>query len=344
MTTQAAIGLDLGGTTYSVAWLDESGALRDALTLATQSHRPPSDIVADLAGTIQTTAQKARRAGYSVVGTGIGVPAVIDPWAGKVLLPPNFAEGWNNFPLAAALTQATHIPTWLINDARSFTFAESRIGAGKGHQHLLGITLGTGVGGGLVLNGQLYLGRWGTAGEFGHQVYDPHGPRCGCGGFGCIEVFASGPAIVAAAARPLRQGRTPLLREIIQGSLHNLTPKAVAQAAQAGEEECIEIYRQVGRVLGIGISNVLSVLGLEAVVVGGGVAQAGRLLFDPIWQTLQEHQYMVREHLSTLQIKPAQLDEPGVMGAAVYAAEQYALEQHQQASQPTQLKGLKGAL
>lgn len=328
MAKQTSIGLDLGGTNFSVAWLDESGALRDTLTLETQSHRPASEIVTDLASAIQTTAPKARQEGYTVIGSGIGVPAVIDPWVGLVLLPPNFAEGWHHYPLAATLTQATQIPTWLINDARSFTFAESRMGAGKGYRHLLGITLGTGVGGGLILNGQLYLGRWDTAGEFGHQVYDPQGPRCGCGGFGCIEVFASGPAIVAAAARHLRQGRTPLLREIIQGSLDNLSPKAVALAAQAGEEECIEIYRQVGRALGIGISDVLSVLELEAVVIGGGAARAGNLLFEPIWQTLEQHQYMVREHLSKPQIKPAQLNEPGVMGAAVYAAEQYAAEQY----------------
>lgn len=328
----ASIGLDLGGTTYSVAWLDPAGRLHDGVSLETRSYRPPGEIVADLASSIQATAQKAHQAGYRVSGAGIGVPAVIDPWAGKVLLPPNFAEGWHGLPLAAQLQEATGIPTWLINDARSFTFAESRWGAGRGFAHLLGITLGTGVGGGLILGNRLYLGRWGTAGEFGHQIHDPHGPSCGCGGYGCIEVFASGPSIVAAAARPLRQGRTPILREIIQGSLDNLTPKAVAEAAQRGEAECTEIYRRVGEVLGLGICNVLSTLGLERVVIGGGVAAAGDILFEPIRQTIQRHQYMVRDYLSQLEVVPAQLEEPGVMGAAVWAMEQAEPQSRGQAS------------
>lgn len=332
----ASIGLDLGGTTYSVAWLDDAGNLHDGVSLETHSYRPPGEIVADLARSIQATAQKARQAGYTVSGAGIGVPAVIDPWAGKVLLPPNFAEGWHGFPLAAQLQGATGIPTWLINDARSFTFAESRWGAGRGFAHMLGITVGTGVGGGLILNHQLYLGKWGSAGEFGHQIHDPHGPSCGCGGYGCIEVFASGPSIVSAAARPLRQGRTPILREIIGGSLDNLSPKAVAEAAHQGEAECIEIYRRVGEVLGLGICNVLSTLGLERIVIGGGVAAAGDILFEPIRQTILRHQYMVRDYLSQLEVVAAQLDEPGVMGAAVWAMEQAGqAEQAQSRGQPS---------
>lgn len=320
----ASIGLDLGGTTYSLGWLDQEGRLRDLVSLETHSYRPPAEIVADLARATQATVEKARLAGYSVIAAGVGVPAVIDPWAGKVLLPPNFAEGWHGLALAAQLRALTGLPTWLVNDARAFTFAESRLGAGRGYSHLLGITVGTGVGGGLILNGQLYLGRWGTAGEFGHQVYDPHGLVCGCGGGGCIEAYASGPAIVAAAARPLRQGRVPILREIIGNSLDRLSPKAVAEAALAGEEECRAIYRQVGRVLGLGISNVLSVLGLEAVVIGGGVAEAGDILLEPIRETIRHHQFMIAEHLHELKILRAELDEPGVMGAAVWAAEQWA--------------------
>ena len=321
MQQVVSIGLDLGGTSFGVGWLGADGRLGGLRQLETHSYRPRDEIISDMAEAIRQTAQQAEAQGLTVSGVGVGVPAVIDPWEGRVLLPPNFADGWHGFPLALALEAKTGLPTVLINDARAFTFAEARLGAGKGAQHVLGITLGTGVGGGLVLNGELYLGRWGTAGEFGHQVVEPNGVRCGCGGFGCIEAYASGPAIVGAGVRPLRQGRMPILRELISGKLDDLTPKEVAEAAQRGEEECLEIYAQAGRAVGIGISNVLSLLGLGTVVIGGGIAEAGKVLFDPIWATVRRHQYMVAEHLSELKIVPAELEEPGVLGAAVWARE-----------------------
>lgn len=321
MRQQVSIGLDLGGTSFSVGWLGTEGGLYGLSVRETRSYRPRDEIVADMAEAIARAARAAEAEGVTVAAVGIGVPAVIDPWQGRVLLPPNFAAGWHGFPLALALEAKTGFPTVLINDARAFTFAESRLGAGRGSEHLLGITLGTGVGGGLVLNGELYLGRWGTAGEFGHQVVEPGGVRCGCGGFGCIEAYASGPAIVGAAVRPLRQGRMPILRELIGGELEALTPKEVAEAAARGEAECREIYARAGQALGIGISNVLSLLGLDTVVIGGGIAEAGKVLFDPIVETVHRHQYMMAEHLSELRIVRAELLEPGVLGAAVWAAE-----------------------
>lgn len=318
MSEAVTIGLDLGGTTFATGYLvgDELAALTTQETL---SHRPPGAIVDDMAEAIRRTAQAAHRAGHTVSGVGIGVPAVIDPWAGRVLLPPNFADGWAGFPLAGAITDATGFRAVLINDARSFTFAEARMGAGKGAKHLLGITVGTGIGGGLVLDGNLYLGKWGTAGEFGHQIYNPHGISCGCGAIGCIESYASGPAIVAAATRPLRQGRMPHLRELIQGSLDNLSPKAVAEAAAGGDKECTEIYHHAGEAIGIGITNVMSLLGLERVVIGGGVAAAGDVLFEPINQTVLRYSKMTGEHHP--EIVPAVLEEPGIVGAAVWARE-----------------------
>lgn len=319
-TATASIGVDLGGTTYSVGWLDPAGALHDRAELETRSYRPPAEVVADLARAIEAAARQARSAAHAVAGVGVGVPAVIDPWAGKVLLPPNFAAGWAGYPLAAELAARTGLPVWLINDARAFTFAESRLGAGRGVGNLLGVTLGTGVGGGTVLNGQLYLGAYGTAGEFGHQVYDPHGPSCGCGGAGCVEVYASGPAVVAAAARPLRGGRAPILREIVGNSLERLTPKAVAEAAGRGEEECVEIWARAGEVLGVGISNVLGVLGLERVVVGGGLAKAGEVLFGPMRRAVARHARTLGGR--TVEVVPAALEEPGLTGAAVWALEQ----------------------
>jgi glucokinase len=315
-----SIGIDLGGTTFDIGWLTSTGQLEHVQEFETKSFRPRDEIVADLAAAISRTAQASRDAGLSVSSVGLGFPGVIDARSGVVILPPNFGEGWKNFALAKALSVATGISTHLINDARAFTFAEARLGAGKGATDLLGITLGTGVGGGLVLDGRLYIGKHCTAGEFGHQLFDPHGPTCGCGSPGCIEVYSSGPAIVSAATRPLRQGRTPMLREIINNDLNQLSPKAIAQAANAGELECQEIYAKVGRVLAWGIANLTHVLGPETVVIGGGVARAGEILFTPIREYLERDAKMVPNLPS---IVPAQLgNHAGLIGAAVWAKEQ----------------------
>ena len=275
--------------------------------------------MADLAAAISSSARAAQDAGQTVSSLGLGFPGVIDARGGVVILPPNFAEGWKNFALAKALTDATGLPTSLINDARAFTFAETRLGAGRGATDLLGITLGTGVGGGLVLDGRLYIGKHCTAGEFGHQLYDPHGPTCGCGSPGCIEVYSSGPAIVSGAVRPLRQGRAPVLREIINNDLNRLSPKAIAQAANAGEFECQEIYAKAGQVIAWGIANLTHVLGLETVVIGGGVARAGEILFGPIREHLGRNAKMLPNLPSVV---PAQLgNNAGLIGAAVWARE-----------------------
>ena len=283
--------------------------------------------MADLAAAISSTAQAARDSGLNVASVGLGFPGVIDARAGLVILPPNFGAGWKNFALAKALELATGLETHLINDARAFTFAEARLGAGRASANsdgdatdVLGITLGTGVGGGLLLDGRLYLGKFCTAGEFGHQLYDPHGPTCGCSSPGCIEVFASGPAIVAAAVRPLHQGRTPILREIIQNDLNRLSPKTIAQAAQVGELECQEIYARAAHAIAWGIANLTHVLGPEIVVIGGGVAKAGDTIFAPIREYLERNAKMI-PHLP--KIVPAQLGEnAGLIGAAVWAREQ----------------------
>jgi glucokinase len=315
-----SIGVDLGGTSFSVAWLHASGQLEQHQEFETKAFRPRDEIVLDLANAISDTAQIAREAGYTVSGVGLGFPGVIDAHAGKVLLPPNFGEGWHGFALADAIKKHTQLETHLINDARAFCLAESRLGAGLGKTDLLGITLGTGVGGGFILDGVLYLGKYCTAGEFGHQIYDPNGSICGCGSRGCLEVYTSGPGIVAAATRPLRQGRVPRLREIINNDLNNLSPQAVAQAANAGEHECLEILEAVARALAWGITNVTHLLGVEIVVIGGGVAQAGSVLFDPIRQHLEAMAKMV-EHVP--EVVPAKLgNNAGLFGAALWAKEQ----------------------
>jgi len=184
---------------------------------------------------------------------------------------------------------------------------------------VLGITLGTGVGGGLVLDGRLRLGPHCLAGEFGHLTCDPHGLRCGCGSFGCVETYASGTAIAAAALRPLLQGRAPRLREVLGGDSSRLDAQAVAEAALLGDTECREIFVRAGEALGIGIANVMKIVEIERVVIGGGVAAAEQLLFDAIRRSIRRH-CTVFEGCEP-DLTTATVAQPGATGAAIWARE-----------------------
>jgi glucokinase len=200
------------------------------------------------------------------------------------------------------------------------TFGEWKYGAGRGVQTVACLTLGTGVGGGLVVNGKLHLELGGTAGELGHQVIDVDGPTCGCGSRGCLETYASGPAIAAAGIKAVVQGLTTRIGEMVNYDLNRITPEVVYQAALSGDAIAQEIYQRVGHYLGVAIANVIVIIGPRKIVIGGGVSQAGELLFEPIRRTIKSSVFITStEHI---EIVPAQLGiNAGIIGAAAWACE-----------------------
>jgi glucokinase len=174
------------------------------------------------------------------------------------------------------------------------------------------------VGGGLVVSGKLHLELGGTAGELGHQVIDVDGPKCGCGSRGCLETYASGPAIAAAGIKAVVQGLTTRIGEMVDYDLNRITPAVVYQAALSGDTIAQEIYQRVGHYLGIAIANVIVVIGPRKVVIGGGVSQAGELLFEPIRRTIRENVFITATE--NIEIVPAQLGiNAGIIGAAAWA-------------------------
>lgn len=313
----ATIGVDLGGTRYKIGWLTGDEPLRDVQSYPTGGHRPVGTVLSEVAAAIATTRAQAAAAGTTVAAIGIGVPAVIDPTRGVIEMLPNFSASWQHFAMADALSALVGLPARLINDARAYTLAEARIGAAKGIANVLGVTLGTGVGGGLVLDARLRFGPHHLAGEFGHLTVDPHGPRCGCGSRGCIESYASAPAIAAMALRPLLQGRTPILRELVKDAPGNLSADLVAQAAAAGEVECIEIFARVGEILGVGIAHVMKLVDIDCAVIGGGVAAAGEVLLAPLREQLRASTIVFGGYQP--KIVTASVPQPGATGAALWA-------------------------
>jgi len=211
------------------------------------------------------------------------------------------------------------LPTRLLNDVRSTTNGEWRFGAGRGMDTVAVFAIGTGIGGGLVINGQLHLGIGGTGGELGHTIIDFNGPKCGCGSHGCLEAYASGPAISAMGMKAVSQGLTTRISELCEYDLNRITPELIAKAALAGDEVAKDIYERAGFYIGVTAANICVALGPRRVIIGGGVSRAGELLLEPIRRTLREHVHVMP--VEQVEVVPSQLgDNAGVIGVACWAA------------------------
>jgi glucokinase len=314
------VGCDLGGTNIKVGLVDvEDGSIievQSAPTMAREGHGAVMARMADLIDKVIVDSGVPRN---EIGGVGIGVPGSLDLEKGLVLFLPNLPGTWPNVPLVATMTARLNLPIYILNDVRAITFAEWKFGAGRGVDTMACFAIGTGIGGGLVINGKLHLGINGTAGELGHQTIDFNGPKCGCGNYGCVETYASGPAIAAAAARIVMQGGTTAIGEMVKYDLNKITPRVVYEAALAGDLTAQEVYRQAGEALGYGVSNVLVATGARKVVIGGGVAAAGDLLLEPIRRVIRERVFVIPKEM--VEIVLAELGtEAGIVGTALWAS------------------------
>ncbi len=305
-TATRHLGLDLGATNLKWAVVEhEAGTwtivARDQVP--TEVSAAPADVPATVVGQLASIATTAIAAWGPVTTVGIGVPGLYDPVAGTTRFLPNIPGPWAGQPVGGPVAEATGLPAFLINDARAFGLAELRLGAGRGAGAMVGLTLGTGVGGVFAVDGHVNLGHDGTAGELGHQTIDPDGPWCTCGNRGCMEAYARADQIAAACGTATAE-------------------EAVARA-RAGDPRACDGMAQVGRYLGIGISNLVVIISPDRIVIGGGIAAAGDLLFEPIRAELQR-----RVHITSLDdvvLVQAELGTwAGSIGAAVHGAEQAA--------------------
>ncbi len=301
------LGIDLGATNLKWSVVEHDG---DAWAVVAQDSVPtraagdPEGVPAAVVAQMAEVAETANEAWGPLASVGIGVPGLYDPLAGTVRLLVNLPGPWAGHPVAASIMAATGLPVALINDARAFGLAELRLGAARGASSMVGLTLGTGVGGVIAVDGRVHQGHDGTAGELGHQVIDPAGPPCGCGSNGCLEAYARADRIAAACGTAG-------------------VPEAVA-AAQAGNARAIAGLAEIGRHLAIGIANMITVIAPDVVVIGGGVAQAGPPLFDPLLAELRSRVRMTS--LDDVSIVLAELGTwAGSIGAAVHGAERVGL-------------------
>jgi glucokinase len=266
MTTgPVTVGVDLGGTYLKWALVDRDGEVVGRGEVPS-AHADPDTTVEAVVGLCRQNAP--------ISALGVGVPGLFDREQGVVRFLPNLPAAWSGFPLAERLRGALEVPVMLANDARCFALAESRLGAALGVPNALFVTLGTGVGGALVIDGQVYLGWGGGAGEFGHQTVDPAGPLCGCGNHGCVETFASAPAVVAAAVRGILQGIPTSVSDRCNGRVDELTARDVVAAAAEGDALALDALGRASSALGIALANACVLLSPERIVVGGGFGHA----------------------------------------------------------------------
>jgi glucokinase len=316
------IGCDLGGTNLRAAIVDvdaSRGAVLHQMSIPTLARDGHDAVMKRMADLFLQLIQSAGMTREDIGGIGIGVPGVLDLERGEVLFLPNLPGTWPHVPLRDTITKLTGLPTALLNDVRSITNGEWRFGAGRGVDTIAVFAIGTGIGGGLVINGQLHLGLGGTAGELGHMIIDFNGPRCGCGSDGCLEAYASGPAIAAMGMKAVAQGLTTRISELCEYDLNRITPELIAEAAREGDETAMDIYERVGFYLGIAAANVCVAIGPRRIIMAGGVSQAGDLLLNPMRRTLRERVSVMP--IEQVEVVQSQLgNQAGVIGVACWAA------------------------
>jgi glucokinase len=316
------IGIDLGGTNLRAAIADTyTGRVfhqRKCPTLAAEGQEAVIQRIVQL---IRELTQVEGILPGSIKGIGIGVPGTPDIETGVIQILPNLPGQWLNVPLQALVEEQVQLPVALINDVRAITLGEWTFGAGRGTDTLVCVAIGTGIGGGVVVNGQFYLGIGGTAGEFGHQVVEVDGLPCGCGGRGCLELYASGPAIAAMGVKEVMHGHTTRIGELVNHDLNQITVGTIVQAAREGDQVAMRILQRAGMYLGIAVGNILGVLSPQRVILGGGVSAAGDLLLAPILQTVKERVHVIP--VEKIQFVFAELGiDSGLIGAALWAKRQ----------------------
>ncbi len=313
---RVVVGVDLGGTNIIVGTVTQDGKnVAGVQRRTTPAALGPDVVVKHIVGAVRESIAQAQCVwgkDIDVIGIGIGSPGPIDTKNGIVVTSPNLR--WTNVPLRKLVSDIVDLPATLENDANCAVLGEWWRGAAIGAQIVVGVTIGTGVGGGFVLDGKIFHGASDVAGEFGHMTIDSTGRRCACGNYGCLEAYASGPAIAKRAIESIEAGATSSLTQYVDGDLSRITAEEVYLAAKDGDYLAEEVVRDTARLLGAGIANLVNICNPEVVVVCGGVTSAGEKLFRPLREEVARRAF--RPAAEACRIVPGTLPgTAGVIGA-----------------------------
>jgi len=300
--------VDLGGSKILSVVAQGDGHRLGEDRRPTDAEAGPDAVLERIVGSLTEALATAGLGQGDLAAVGICSPGPCDVDAGVISSAPNL-PGWRDVSICRYLEERLGVPTRLENDANAAALGEHVYGAGRGCRHLIYMTVSTGIGGGLIINGRLYRGATGVAGELGHMTIEPDGPLCGCGNRGCLEALVSGTAIAARGEEIVAQGGSALLAQE-QGEV---TAETVSRAADQGDIACQGVIRRAGYYLGIGLASYVNIFNPEVIIIGGGLAKVGDLLLAPARAEMEAR--AMREALKAVQLRPAELgDYDGVMG------------------------------
>jgi len=311
-----AIAIDIGGTNVKAGVLDREGRILARRRALTEERQGGAQLMAKLVDLAQALIADTAAATERYAGIGVGTPGL--PKDGVIASCPGKIPGWEGTAVCQQLTEATGLPAAMDNDVKVIALGEGWTGAAKGERHFVSIALGTGVGGGLIMDGRVYQGEHGVSARLGHMIVEPNGKLCMCGNRGCLEAYCSGPSIAASAIDHVLRGCDTILLDLAGGDIRAIEAKTVIDAAKQGDPIAREVIGQAARRLATAVVSLMHALNPKCVVIGGGVAAAGGLLMDPLRAFVSQHAWLgpgetVDIRLSTLG------DDAGLYGGAALA-------------------------
>lgn len=317
------IGIDLGGTTIKGGVVDENGSIAYSTNVETKADQGPATVIRQMVHIIEELFSHCKR--EEVAGIGVGAPGVVSIDGGLVKHPPNIA-GWTEVELAEELRKHFHISVEVENDANVAALAEARFGAGFGEKNFLFVIWGTGVGGGIILDGEIFRGPTGGAGEIGHTTIDYNGPQCGCGNRGCVEAFVGQKYLSQRARQQLlplmkswKEGSIPApsrILELVKGNLDLVEPAVLSAAAREGDVVARKILFEGGEMLGVAIASAFNLFDLRLAIIGGGISAVDPFVFEAIERTVRSR--VLAGSRSDVRVRPAALgNRAGILGAAL---------------------------
>ncbi len=320
LSEKPVVAVDIGGTKITSAVITRRGEMLSRIYRLTLAHEGPQKVISHIENAVRLSLRKAGLELSDIGGVGVAAAAIIDIGRGLVTEAPNLPR-WRNIPLRDRLAESLGKPVFLLNDASAAALGEHRMGAGRGLDNLIYITVSTGIGGGLVINGQLYNGTDGCAAEIGHMIVLIDGPLCNCGKRGCFEAMASGTAIARMARQRLAAGAKSCLAELARGKVEDVTAEMVAVAARRKDGMALSVIAEAARYLGIGLANLVNIINPQMVIIGGGVSKMGAMLFGPARKSMKEHAFKLPARTVRV-VRPRLGMDAGLMGAAMYTQEE----------------------
>ncbi|MFC2072759.1 ROK family protein [Chloroflexota bacterium] len=313
------LGIDLGGTKILTAVANAQGKILSRDHSITPAKEGQQAVVKLILKSVERALTQAHIAAANLTAIGVGAPGLSNPETGILFTSPNL-PGWKDVPLRDIIEKGLGKKTFLINDANAAAIGELHYGAGKGASHFIYITVSTGIGGGIIIDGRLYTGSTGTAGELGHMVIDDGGPPCSCGNRGCWETLASGTALAREARHRINEGAVTSILKYVDGSIEKVNAEAIHEAAQAGDKLASELIARTACYLGVGLANLINIFNPEVIVIGGGLSNIGDMLLKPAFKEAGRRAF--KQPYQAVRFASAELGrDSGVLGAAAYALE-----------------------